>query len=155
MNEIKTRQLIHGQFLHKVLVSVPRMILAFLIHLLPWLSSDNGPTPSLFKQEQVTKGYHSNHFRIGCNVSDCIFTSSSLKNICLKKKLNIIKYWRVNSILKDPHSGCGKPPEAGGTALRQADNNYLLAVGGQLLGHLSPTLVQSAHPQSRPFFLQN
>lgn len=34
-NEIKMYQLIHGQFLNKVLVNVPRMILAFLIHLLP------------------------------------------------------------------------------------------------------------------------
>lgn len=76
---MKMSLLIHGQFL-KVPANVLRMILAFLTHALPWLSSDNGPTPRPFKQVQVTKGYHSNHFRIGCDVSNCILSSSSSKN---------------------------------------------------------------------------
>lgn len=46
-------KLIHGQFLSKVPANVLRMILAFLIHFLPPLSSDEGLTPCLFKQVQL------------------------------------------------------------------------------------------------------
>lgn len=46
-------KLIHGQFLNKVPANVLRIILAFLIHFLPPLSSDEGLTPCLFKQVQL------------------------------------------------------------------------------------------------------
>lgn len=46
-------KLIYSQFLSKVPADVPRMVLAFLIHFLPQLSSDNGPTPCLFKRVQL------------------------------------------------------------------------------------------------------
>lgn len=114
----KLSQSTHGQSLNKVLAKVLRMMLAFFIYLLPWLSSDNGPIRvSLNKCKSLRDGYHSNHFRQGCNVSNCTLTSSSEKYMPFKK-LNIIKYWRANSVLKDPHSVCGKPPEAGRAALR-------------------------------------
>lgn len=68
MHDIKVSQVIPGQFLNKVLADVLRMTLASSISF-PDLILTMAQL-CLFKQVQVNKGCHSNHFRIGCNVKD-------------------------------------------------------------------------------------
>lgn len=147
-------QLIHCQFLNKVPANILRIILAFLIYPLPRLGSDDGPTPCLFKQVQVTKGYHSNHSRIGCNMSDCIFSSSSEKYMPFKE-LNFIIYWRVNSILRSSFCFQAEVSWSRQDSFESLTDNYLLFDVNSSATFPIPWFNQLIHRGDSSHFLEN